>query len=202
MISRHRLDDGAADARRGRPGRASTKACSCAGRSSTDGVVRRAWRLCGRGRTCRLRAPLVIAADGAQLARRSRPGPGATCAPAAPMGRWRVLRGCCRRAGRSRRRSGAVRRDAPATGPLHRHCAAARRGDQRLRRDGRSRRAARSGAPPARHAAHRSPARRAVCRGPAESRSPCASARSRSMRRPAARPDCSWPAMPRGSSIR
>ena len=195
MISRHRLDAcapcGGACGRGMRRGR---RAGAGANRRRRPGE----WR---RGRACRrtgdvLRAPIVIAADGA------------SSRVARALGLARMPRG--RGAGRSARTSktwrrtrgrGPLRRDALARRTLHRHRAAAGRCHQRVRRDCGSRGAARSRAAARRHAAHRpqlaerfagrASITRPVCLGPL-----AVDARA------AGRPDCCSPATRPASSIR
>ena len=136
MISRHRLDD------------ALLTAARAAGACVEEGVLvrapivdgrpwSRAWRSSRRAGRAAVRAPIVIAADGASSRVARAPRPGATCASAAALGRWRLLRRCRREPDRASRQ---VRRDALATRTLHRHRAASWRRHQRLRRDRRSRR--------------------------------------------------------------
>ena len=157
MISRHRLDHALLAAAR-RRARASTKACWCGRRSSTTVAVRGVDGQRPAGR-CRLRAPIVIAADGASSRVARALGLARHARAAAALGRWRVLRGRGRRAGGAGRfgemhlRTGRYIGIAPLPGGVTNACVVT--ADRA--------RAARSCAPARRHAAHRSPARRSLC---------------------------------------
>ncbi len=131
MISRHRLDD------------ALLVAARAAGACVEEGVLVRepivdvdgvsGVLVTAGDRPCRLRAPIVIAADGASSRVARALGLARHARSSASLGRW-----CVFRRGWWRRGSGPVRRDAPAQRTLHRYRPATWRADQRVRGDRRS----------------------------------------------------------------